>query len=262
MLSAVFRFVLPEVSSHCVLHDLLRSFRIERSLSSSRVLLLLRGPPFEPLFSYSLQDLSHKVLFLISLATACRVGELQAVSASVSFSGDDCFLSYLPEFLAKSKSESASNPLPRPFRVKSLRDFVGNLPDELLLCPVLALWVYLYRTSSLSPHSRSLFVSPRTSTHPLSKNALSFFVLSVILQSLPSASFTSSSSLRSFSIRAHSIRGMATSDAFARIVTLSSILEAATWSFSTVFAFYLRDMQFCSSNEFSLGPVVAVGAVV
>ena len=250
MLSAVFRFVLPEVSSHCILHDLLRSFRIERPLSSSRVLLLLRGPPFEPLFSCSLRDLSHKVLFLISLATARRVGELQAVSASVSFSGDDCFLSYLPEFLAKSKSESASNPLPRPFRVKSLRDFVGNLPDELLLCPVRALWVYLYRTSSPSPHSRSLFVSPRTPTRPLSKNALSFFVLSVILQSLPSASFTSSSSSRS-SVWAHSIRGMATSDAFPRIVSLSSILEAATWSSSTVFtSFYLRDMKFSSSKVF------------
>ena len=117
MLSAVFRFVLPEVSSHPVLHDLLHSFRIECPLPSSRVppwdllrvLVLLRGPPFEPLSSCSLRDLFLKVLFLVSLATARRVGELQVVSASVSFSGDDIFLSYLPEFRAK--SESASNPL-------------------------------------------------------------------------------------------------------------------------------------------------------
>ena len=148
VLSAVFRFVLPEVSSHPVLHDLLRSFRIERPLPSSRVppwellqvLSLLRGPPFEPLSSCSLRDLSRKVLFLVSLATARQVGELQAVSASVSFSGDDIFLSYLPEFRAK--SESASNPLRWSFHVRSLRDFVGNLPDELLLCPVRALRIY------------------------------------------------------------------------------------------------------------------------
>ena len=130
------------------------------------------------------------------------------------FSGDDIFLSYLPEFRAK--SESASNPLPRSFCVRSLRDFVGNLPDELLLCPVRALRIYLHRTSSLSPSPRSLFVNPRTPTPPLSKDALSFFLRSVIFQSLPSpASFTSSSSSRSSSIWAHSIRGMATSAAFA-----------------------------------------------
>ena len=164
MLSSVFRFVLPSLSSHAVLHDLLRSFQIERPLPSSRVppwdllqvLSFLWGPPFEPLSGCSLKDLSRKVLFLVALAIARRVGELQAVSASVSFSGSDIFLSYLPEFRAK--SESASNPLPRSFRVRSLDDFVGDLQDELLLCPVRALWVYLHCTSSISPRPRSLFV--------------------------------------------------------------------------------------------------------
>ena len=37
MLSGVFRFILPELSSHFVLHDLLRSFRLERPLPASRV---------------------------------------------------------------------------------------------------------------------------------------------------------------------------------------------------------------------------------
>ena len=57
MLSSVFLFVLPSISSHPVLHDLLRSFRIDRPLPSSRVppwdllwvFSFLRGPPFEPL---------------------------------------------------------------------------------------------------------------------------------------------------------------------------------------------------------------------
>ena len=135
MLSAVFRFILPDISYHPVLHVLLRSFRIERPLPSSRVppwdlslvLSLLRGPPFEPLSSCSLRDLTRKVLFLISLATARRVGELQAVAAGVSFSRGDAFLSYVPEFCAKSESESRS--LPRSFQVRSLTDFVGSLPD-------------------------------------------------------------------------------------------------------------------------------------
>ena len=93
VLSAAFRFVLPELSSHPVLHDLLHSFRVERPLPSSRfppwdllrVLSLLRGSPFEPLDSCSLRDLTHKTLFLLSLATARHVGELQAFFCCVFF---------------------------------------------------------------------------------------------------------------------------------------------------------------------------------
>ena len=263
MLSAAFRFLLPELSSHPVLHDL-RFFRVERPQSSRfplwdllRVLSLVRGSPFEPLESCSLRDLTRKTLFLLSLATARRVGELQAVSAAVSSSsGDDLFLSYLPEFHAK--SESAANPLPRSFRVRSLRDFVGSLPGELSLCPVSALQVYLRRTSSLSPRPRSLFVSPRAPSRPLSKNALSFFLRSVISLSFPPAPAPPPSSSR-----AHSIRAVSTYVAFSRNVPLASILAAATWSSSTVFtSFYLRDVQFSSSSGFSLGRVVAADAVV
>ena len=232
MLSVVFCFVLPELSSHCVLHDL-QSFRLERPLSSSRVpswdllsvLRFLRGALFEPLSSCSLQDLTRKVLFLVSLATARRVGELQVVSMS----GEDMFLSYLPEFRAKTKS--SSNPLPRSFCVHCLRDFIGDLPEELLLYPVLVLHVYLSSTSSLSPRPRSLFVSRHTPSRPLSKNALSFFLREVISRasssssSGPSASFpsTSSSGLSrpaASSFRAHSVRGVAASVAFARSAPL------------------------------------------
>ena len=104
----------------------------------------------------------------------------QAVSAEVSSSsGGDLFLSYLPEFRAK--SESASNPLPRSFRVRSLRDFVGSLPGEMSLCPVRALQVYLRRTTSISPRPRSLLVSPRA---PLSlclrMRSASFFAVSFL----------------------------------------------------------------------------------
>ena len=263
MLNAVYRFILPDVSSHPVLHDLLRSFRIERPLPSSRVppwdllrvLSLLRGPPFEPLSSCSLRDLTRKVLFLVALATARRVGELQAVSSSVSYSGEDLYLSYLPEFRAK--TESASNPLPRSFAVRLLRDFVGSLPDELLLCPVRALCIYVSHTSTVSPRPRSLFVSPRTPTRPLSKNALSYFLRSVILQSLPPPPTSSSS------VRAHTVRSVSSSAAFSRNVALPDILAAATWHSSTVFtSSYLRDVQFTSDTGFALCPVVAAGAVV
>ena len=180
--SASARLSVPFVSFE-VLHDLLRSFCIERPLSSSRVppwdllrvLSLLRGPPFEPFSSCLLRDLSRKVLFFVALATTRRVGELQAISSSVSFSGDDIFLSYLLE--SRAKSESASNPLPLSFCVRSLRDFVGNITDELLLCPVRALRIYLQRTSSsLSAASLSLCV-PSFSDSSSFQKCLKFFPL-------------------------------------------------------------------------------------
>ena len=275
MLSGVFHFILPDLSSHFVLYDL-RSFRLERPLTSSRippwnlslVLSFLQGTSFEPLSSCSLRDLSRKVLFLVALATARRVGELQALSAVVSKSGADLFLSYLPEFQAKAESETC--PLPR-----SLGDFVGDLMEELLLCPVHALRVYLSRTS-LPSRPRARFVSPRSPSRPLSKNALSFFLWSVIAEaysssglSLPSAvslssvSSSASSSRPHSSVRAHGVRGVVASLAFHRNASLSSTLEATTWSSASAFtSFYLSDVQFSSSQGFGLGLVVAAGAVV
>ena len=283
MPSVVFRFVLPELSSHFVLRDL-RSFRLERPLPSCRIphwdlsllLSFLRGPPFESLSSCSLRDLTRKVLFLLSLATARRVGGLQALSSQVSSSGDDLFLSYLPEFRAM--TETFVRPLPRSFPVRSLWDFVGSLPDELLLCSVRALRLYLSRTASLLSRPCSVFISPRSPSRSLSKNALSFFIREVIAEayssagrSLPSASSSSSSSVSSFSssrprssLRAHGVHGVAASWwAFHRNAPSASILESATWSSPSVFSsFYLSDVQFSSSSGYGLGPLVAAGSVV
>ena len=188
MLSSVFRFSLPEVSSSIILKDLLRSFKIERPINPNRappwdlsvILSYLKSARFEPLEAVSLRELTIKTLFLVSLATAKRVGELQAISRQFSRKDNDIYLSYLPEFRAKTESET--NPLPRHFCVKSLIDFVGNLEEELLLCPVRAIDVYVSKTSRLLPSPRSLFRSPRNPSRSLSKNAMSFFLRDVIIR--------------------------------------------------------------------------------
>ena len=81
----------------------------------------------------------------MSLATAKRFGELQAVFRTVSFVHSDTCLSYVPEFVAK--TESISNPLPRSFLVASLSDFAVGLDDELLLYHVHAFCIYVDGTS-------------------------------------------------------------------------------------------------------------------
>ena len=86
-LSAVFRFHLPSLSSDPVIRDLLRSFRLssaERVMRPpawdlSKVLTYLVSPAFESLSQASFRALTMKTLFLLALATAKRVGELQAL---------------------------------------------------------------------------------------------------------------------------------------------------------------------------------------
>ena len=144
MLSSVFKFCLPEISSSPILKDLVRSFEISapRPLHHTppwdldKVLEYLSGPPFEPLASASFRNKTRKALFLLAMATAKRIGELQALSFSVSYSGDDLVFHYDPFFLAK--IEAVLHPLPRSVIVQSPTDFVGDLPER-VLCPVRAI---------------------------------------------------------------------------------------------------------------------------
>ena len=61
---------------------------------------------------------------LVSLASARRIGELQALSNLVSFTGDDIHLTYLPEFRAETELEA--NPLPRTLSSGSLKILLVN----------------------------------------------------------------------------------------------------------------------------------------
>ena len=179
------------------------------------------------------------------------------MSKVVSFSKEDIHLSFIPEFVAKTESER--NPLPRSFQIKSLDSFVENLQEELLLCPVRALKIYVKRTTPIKPHPRTLFISPRNPSRPISKNAISFFIREVISQAIASTS-DPGPSVRP---RAHSVRAMSTSVAFLKNFSLAAVLEAATWKSHSVFSsFYLRDVLFSSSEGFSLSPFVAANAII
>ena len=157
----------------------------------------------------------------------------------------------MPEFVTK--TESFSNPLPHSFLVTSLLDFAAGLDDELLLCPVHALRIYLHRTSSLSPLPRRLFVSPSSPSHTLSKNAISFFLREVIHGA-------SAARPEVGSVRAHSVRGVSTSAAFHKNWSIASVLESATWLADSVFAsFYIEDLQHEFDGLCALVPFVAAG---
>ena len=208
MLAAVFKFPLPEISSSPVLKDLVRSFEISAPRpifppppwDLDKVLEFLSGPPFEPLARASFLDKTKKALFLLAMATAKRVSELQALSSSVSFQGEDLVLYYDPFFRAK--TESVINPLPRSVVVPSLSDFAGNLPER-LHCPVRAIKYLRKAARSASFIPPRLFVSPKNPKRSMSKNAMSFYLRQLIVDSGAVSSARPP--------RAHDIRGIAIS---------------------------------------------------
>ena len=262
MLSSVFQFKLPSLGEDRVLQDLLRSFAIERprrpqappSWDLDVVLRHLMSSAFEPLEPVSLRALTKKSLFLVSLATAKRVSEIQALSKTVAASGNDLVVSFLPHFIAK--TERVDAPVPRSFRVLSLREFEGDLEEGSLLCPVRALNIYLRRTSSVVVRA-SLFVSPRSPSRPISKNAVLYFLREVISEAGAVRQDVAAP------LHAHSVRGVATSVSFLRNWPISKVLEAATWRSNSVFAsFYFCDISYVFQGLRSLGPFVAAGSVV
>ena len=164
-------------------------------------------------------------------------------------------LSYLPSFVAK--TESLTNPIPRSFLLKSLTNFVGDLEEDRLLCPVRALQYYLRATKHVVNRPSSLFVSPSNQSRAISKNAISFFLRETI---------SGTGALcegEGQTLRAHSIRGVSTSLAFRRNWSLQQVLKAATWKSNSTFAsFYLKDISYTWDNCKSLGPFVSAGQVI
>ena len=198
--------------------------------------------------------MSKEVLFLLSLAMPKWVSELQALSSIVSFSLEGATVSYVPEFLVK--TESALRPLPRSFLVKSLTDSVAGLDEDLLLCPVCCLRVYLQGTSPGVNRQRRFFVSFRNPPRSISKNVISYFLREVIAEAGASSEF-------GVVPRGHSIRGVAPSAAFHRNWSIFSVLNAACWRSSSVFTpFYLKDLHFEFNGFRSLGPFVAAGVQI
>ena len=223
VLSAVFRFHLPSLSSGPVIRDLLSSFRLssaERVLRPpawdlSMVLTYFVSPALEPLSQASFHALMLTPLFLLALATAKRVGELQALSSIVTFVAGVACLSSIPQFVAK--SESLTRSIPRSFLVTSLADFAAGLTTDLLLCPIWVLCLYLLRARSLSPGRHRLFVSPRRPSRAMSTNAVSFFLGEVI-------SAAEAARPQVGSLRAHDVRSVSTSVAFHRNWSVASVL--------------------------------------
>ena len=73
------------------------------------VLQSLTGAPYEPLRTCEERFLAQKTLFLLSFVSAKRIGELHALSYSVSQSRNwgEVSFSFVPGFVAKTQDPSS-----------------------------------------------------------------------------------------------------------------------------------------------------------
>ena len=221
------------------------------------VLRFLCSSRFEPLQSSSLRDLTKKTLFLLALALAKRVSELQAISKEVGFSREGAVVSLILGFRAKNDNKFKA--LPRSFLVKGLKELVGE-EEERKLCPVRALKYYLDRTKGYKRSRGTLFVAPKDPSRAASKNGISFLIRSLIKEAHRIAD---PDTLKTLKVKAHEVRAVSTSLAYSHNLSLETVIEAAQWRSPSVFAsHYLKDVALTYRECSALGPLVVAGTVI
>ena len=224
------------------------------------VLQSLIGAPYEPLRTCEERFLAQKTLFLLALASAKRIGELQALSYCVSHSRSwaEVSFSFVLGFVAKTQGPSSLAPRFEGFTVPALLNTRKNRNGR-LLSPVRAVRCYLDRTAAHRPRCEQLFVTAGHSKKEISKTTVSFWLPKTI-----SRAYELSGSEQPVPVpRARETRGITPSLLFKRNFAVDQVLKAGTWRRHTTFMrHYLRDLAHRSLDTFHLGPVVAAQAVV
>ena len=132
------------------------------------ILQNLTRAPYEPLRTSDEHFLAQKMLFLLALASAKRVGELHALS-HISHSRDwgEVSFTFVAGFVVKTQNPSSSAPRFEGFTVPALPNSSTNRNGR-LLCPVWAFRCYLDRTAAHRPQCEWLFVTAGRITKEIS----------------------------------------------------------------------------------------------
>ena len=225
----------------------------------SLALQSLTGAPYEPLRTCEERFLAQKMLFLLALASAMRIGELHALSYRVSHSRgwSEVSFSFVPGFMAKTPDPSSLAPRFEGFTVPVLPNARNNCNGR-LLCPVRAVRCYLDRTAAHRPRCERLFVTAGRSKKEISKTTVSY-----LRKSISRAYQLLGTEQPVPAPRARETRGIAPSLLFKKNFAVDQVLKAGTWRRHTTFMrHYLRDIAHRSLDTFHLDPVVAAQALV
>ena len=214
------------------------------------VLQSLTRALYEPLRSLDKRFLAQKMLFLLALPSAKRVGELHALSYRVSHSrgwGEVSF-SFIPGFVAMTQDPSSSAPRFEGFTVLALLNSSTNHNGR-LLCPVRAVRCYLDRTTPHRPRCERLFVTAGRSKKEITKNMVCFWLRKTISRSYQLLGRP----LTGPPPRAKETRGIALFLLFKKNFAVAQVLKAGTWHKDTTCTrHHLRDLAHRSHGTFHL----------
>lgn len=155
------------------------------------------------------------------------------------------------------KTALVNSPAMKTLTIKSLKNFLGtDMEEELLLCPVRALKMYLKRTKTLRAGKKCLFVSFKAGfVQDISKNTISHWIKKVIWGAYKDCNEESCKLLR---IKAHDVRSLAASWAGYSNASTEAIMETCSWKAHNTFtSFYLKDLSRIRDEMICLGPIVA-----
>ena len=254
----------------CVTLDrLFRSFKLERPRSVhtfprwdlNLVLRFIKRPEYHadkvndfPLF------FSGKVAFLVLLASARRCGDIHAIDPKrITITKTAMILTPYPGYLPKALAVAEGRERYEPIVVRNLSAITSD-PDELLLCPVLALRAYHSWAESRAPRRSRFFVSTRLGAGPVVKATLSSWVKKLIRRAYENAN-EEDAALASTSV--HELRALAASLAVQATFAIEDVVKAATWSTPSIFAsYYLRDVSGLQGRLHVIGPCIAAGKIL
>ena len=244
--------------------SMLKAFKLEDQKKKFRppawdlnvVLKHLRGAPYEPLSSASLEDLTRKTLFLVALATAARVSEIHALDVTrIKFENvrnGAVHIGLLWDFIAKNQLPGQPD---RLFTIPPLSQIVGAADEEdLLLCPVRALRQYIDRTRPIRGSRKRLFIPfSRSVKGEVNRNTVALWLRQAIL-----AAYSAANIPPPVANNPHEIRALASTMALHRNCSVPTIMEGCYWRSNTVFAsHYLRDVAVEDVQGLqSFGPLV------
>jgi hypothetical protein len=228
------------------------------------VLSVLKGAPFEPLSGASLEHLTYKTIFLLSLATGARRGELLALRrgnyVKPKKDGSCIFLHPDPHFVPKCRRARMEV---QPIELFAFSQKVTKSDKDYLLCPVRSLRYYLDRTSNVhieKGRKKLLLPFNLDNVNELSPAGLSRMFVKTVQTCYE---FIDPSLVDDFNIHIHQARLLSHSLAKAASVPLERILQSGHWKNQSTFAeFYLKSLVIFSDNLHSLGPIAAAGNVV
>ena len=250
------------VSNHPILTSLLKGmFNIRpptRNLVPEwdlpLVLQFIASREFSSLRELSLIELSQRTAFLLSVACGRRCSEMQALSIlpqHMRLTPEGVTLLPRAGFLSKTQALSFT---PEPIFLPDLRRATGDREDR-AWCPVRCLKAYLNRTRELRGSIDQLFVTTMEPRRPLSKTALSRWIVALVRRAYEKLDQPAPS------IRAHDTRSQSASWAYYSGVPLPEIMASAGWRTQTTFQqVYLRDVLVTADHRSPRTAVAALSA--